>query len=216
MVIFSIFFGRLAGIPSDGVPYPLFSYTALVLWMYFAQTLTLAGNSLIGNSNLITKVYFPRVLLPAASALAGMLDAAVGAVLLVIMMVYYSVDVTWGILLAPLFVVQLFLLTLGISMLLAAMNVQYRDVKYTIPFLTQIWMFVTPIIYPVDFVPERYQWLLALNPVTGIIEGFRSSLLGLDRIRWEIVGISWGITIALLLVGAVYFRNTERQFADIV
>lgn len=216
MLTFSFFFGKLAGIPSDGIPYPLFSYSALVLWMYFSVTLGLAGNSLISNSNLITKVYFPRMFLPAASALAGLLDAAVGSILLIGMMFYYDVQPGWSILLTPLFVIELFMLTLGLSMLLAAMNVQYRDVKYTIPFLTQLWLFVTPIIYPVTFIPERYHWLLALNPVAGIIEGFRASLLGTGIINWQLVGTSWITTAVIFALGTVYFRSTERQFADIV
>ena len=216
MIVFSIFFGRLAQIPSDGLPYPLFSYSALLLWMYFTVTLGLAGNSLVGNTNLITKVYFPRVLMPAAAALAGVLDVLIGSILLAALMVYYGIGLTWTALLTPLFILHLFLLTIGLSMLLAAMNVRYRDVKYVVPFLTQIWLFVTPIIYPVGFIPERYQWLLALNPVTGIIEGFRSSLLGARPIDWEVVLISWVITILILVVGALYFRKTEKEFADIV
>jgi lipopolysaccharide transport system permease protein len=216
MIIFSVLFGRFAQIPSDGVPYPVFSYSALLLWMYFSVTLALAGNSLIGNANLITKVYFPRVLMPAASALAGILDLAIGSTFLVGLMLYYRTELTWTVLLAPVFVVHLFVLALGISMLLAAMNVKYRDVKYVIPFLTQIWMFVTPIIYPITFVPDRYQWLLALNPVTGVVEGFRAAVLGAQPVPWRVVGISWGITLLLALIGAVYFRKTERQFADVV
>lgn len=216
MITFTFFFGKLAGIPSDGVPYPLFSYSALVLWMYFSVTLSQAGNSLISNSNLITKVYFPRVFLPAASALAGILDCAIGFLFLIVMMVYYGIVPTWHILLAPVFVFQLVVLTFGISMCLAAMNVQYRDVKYTIPFITQLWLFVTPIIYPVTFVPEQYRWLLAFNPIAGIIEGFRASVLGIGQIHWDLVEMSWLITVLILVVGAAYFRSTERRFADIV
>jgi len=216
MIIFSVLFGRFAQIPSSGLPYPLFSYSALLLWMYFSVTLGLAGNSLIGNANLITKVYFPRVLMPAASALAGILDLAVGSTFLMGMMVYYGTGIGWGLLLAPIFVLHLFVLALGISMLFAAMNVKYRDIKYVIPFLTQIWMFLTPIIYPISFVPERYQWLLALNPVTGIVEGFRAAVFGVQPIPWDLLGISWGITLLLVVIGAVYFTATERQFADVV
>lgn len=216
MIVFSVLFGRVARFSSDDMPYPVFSFSALLLWMYFSATLSLAGNSLVGNANLITKVYFPRVLMPAASALAGLLDVGIGALFLIGLMIYHGIVPGWGAFLAPLSVAHLFLLTLGLSMFLAAMNVRYRDVKYVIPFLTQIWLFVTPIIYPVTFIPERYQGLLALNPVTGIIEGFRASLLATKSIPWDLIGTSWAVTIVILLVGAIYFRKTEREFADVV
>ncbi len=154
MVTFTVFFGKLAGIPSSGIPYPLFSYSALLLWTYFSVTLSQVGNSLVANSSLITKIYFPRVLLPAAAALGGILDLLVGSVLLVAMMVYYRVSPSWSLLLTPLFVAQTVLLVLGAGMLLASLNVRYRDVKYTIPFIIQIGLFVTPIIYPVTFIPQ--------------------------------------------------------------
>src|ERR1700682_5225280 len=157
MITFTFFFGRLAGIPSDGVPYPLFSYSALLLWTYFSVTLSQVGNSLVVNSSLITKIYFPRVLLPAAAAAGGLLDLLVGSTFLVAMMFYYRVTLHWTILLTPLFVAQTALLVMGVGMLLAALNVRYRDVKYTIPFLTQIGLFVTPIIYPVSFLPHLHQ-----------------------------------------------------------
>jgi lipopolysaccharide transport system permease protein len=215
MVTFTFFFGRLAGIPSNGVPYPLFSYSALLLWTYFSITLAQVGNSLIANSGLITKIYFPRVLLPAAAAFGGLLDLVVGSVFLVGMMFYYRVVPHWTILLTPIFVAQTALLVMGVGMLLAALNVRYRDVKYTIPFLTQIGLFVTPIIYPVSFLPHRYQGWLALNPMAGLIEGFRGCLLGVGT-DWALVASSWARTLLLLLIGALHFRSTERVFADIV
>ena len=215
MVTFTFFFGRLAHIPSGGAPYPLFSFSALLLWTYFAVTLAQVGNSLISNASLITKIYFPRVLLPGAAALGGLLDLLVGSVLLIGMMIYYRVTPQWMLLLTPLFVIQTALLVMGVGMLLAALNVRYRDVKYTIPFLTQIGLFVTPIIYPVSFLPQRYQWLLALNPMAGIIEGFRGCLLG-TPVDWGLVGCSWAATLLLLLLGGLHFRSTERVFADIV
>jgi lipopolysaccharide transport system permease protein len=215
MVTFSFFFGRLAGIPSDGVPYPLFSYAALLLWTYFAVTLAQVGNSLINNSGLITKIYFPRVLLPAAAAFGGLLDLVVGSVLLIAMMIYYRVTPHWTVLLTPIFVGQTVLLVMGAGMLLAAMNVRYRDVKYTIPFLTQIGLFVTPIIYPVSFLPHRFQGWLALNPMTGVIQGFRACLFG-GSFDWDVMGASWAVTLLLLLIGSLHFRSTERVFADIV
>ena len=216
MITFTFFFGRLAGIPSDGVPYPLFSYSALLLWTYFSVTLSQVGNSLIVNSNLITKIYFPRVLLPAAAAFGGLLDLLVGSVFLVGMMFYYRVTPHWTILLTPVFVAQTALLVMGVGMLLAALNVRYRDVKYTIPFLTQIGLFVTPIIYPVSFLPHRYQGWLALNPMAGVIEGFRGCLLGVGPIDWGFVASSWAVTLLMLLIGGLHFRSTERVFADIV
>jgi lipopolysaccharide transport system permease protein len=216
MVIFTLFFGRLAGVPSDGIPYPLFSFCALVPWTYFATTLTQAGNSLISNSSLITKVYFPRALLPAASVLSGLVDFAMGAVFLVIMMIYYHVKPGWSFLLVPFFLGGMVVLAFSVSMILAAMNVRYRDVKYALPFLVQIWLFVTPIIYPIAFLTPKMKRFLALNPMAGFLEGFRSSLFNTHHLDWRLVGTSVIVTAFLLGVGAVYFRRTERTFADIV
>src|SRR5215475_403737 len=199
MITFALVFGRLARIPSNGVPYPLFSYSALVLWTYFAIPLSQVSNSLVANASLMTKIYFPRVLLPAAGAVAGLLDLAVSSLLLVAMLVYYHVSPRWTMLLTPLFVAQTVLLVMGIGMLLAALNVRFRDIKYTIPFLTQLGLFVTPIIYPVTFLPAKYQGLLALNPMTGIIQGFRACLFG-TAIDWYSLGVSWVITLGLLLL----------------
>lgn len=216
MIIFTLFFGRLAGVPSDGIPYPLFSFCALVPWMYFSTTLSQAGNSLISNANLVTKVYFPRVLLPAATVISGMLDFLIGSVFLVFMMIYYHVKPGWQVMFVPLFVISLMVLALGISMLLAAINVRYRDVKYALPFIIQIWLFVTPIIYPVTFLPAKYQKVLALNPLAGIVEGLRACLFSARRMPWKLVEISCSVTLVVLIVGAVYFRKTEKTFADIV
>jgi len=215
MITFAFFFGKLAGIPSDGVPYPLFSYSALVLWTYFSVTLSQVGNSLVANSSLITKIYFPRVLLPAAAAFGGLLDLVVSSVFLIGMLLYYHVTPRWTMLLTPIFVGQTVLLVMGVGMLLAALNVRYRDVKYTIPFLTQIGLFVTPIIYPVTFLPHRFQGWLALNPMTGVIQGFRACLFG-GHVDWDVLGCSWIVTLSLLLIGTLHFRSTERVFADIV
>jgi lipopolysaccharide transport system permease protein len=215
MLVFTFFFGQVARIPSEGVPYRLFSYTGLLLWTYFSVTLGQVGNSLITNSSLITKIYFPRVLLPAAAACGGLLDLLVGSVFLVALLIYYHVAPSWTMLLTPLFVLQTVLLVMGSGMLLAALNVRYRDVKYTIPFVVQIGLFLTPIIYPLSFFPARAQPWFALNPMAGIVEGFRASLLG-TPIDWPLVGYSWLITLALLLLGSLHFRSTERIFADIV
>jgi lipopolysaccharide transport system permease protein len=217
MIVFSLTFGRLAKMPSDGIPYPLFSFSALLLWTYFSVTLAQVGNSLITNSSLITKIYFPRVLLPAAAALVGLLDLLVGSVFLLGLMIYYrsAIHVSAALLLTPVFVAQTAILVMGAGMLLAALNVRYRDVKYTIPFVTQIGLFVSPVIYPISFFPARYQTWLALNPMTGIIEGFRACLLDVP-VNWQLVGISWLVTLVILLLGGLHFRSTERVFADIV
>ena len=216
MIIFTLFFGRLAKVPSDGIPYPLFSFCALVPWTYFATTLSQGGNSLVTNANLVTKVYFPRILLPAASVLSGMLDFLVGATFLAGMMIYYHVHPGWSLLLAPFFVFGMMVLVLSISMLLAALNVRYRDVKYALPFIIQIGLFITPIIYPVTFLPEKYRKILSFNPMAGIVEGFRASLFSSRHMDWGLVGTSGGVTLILLIVGAIYFRRTEKTFADIV
>ena len=215
MLVFTFFFGRLARIPSEGVPYPLFSYSALVLWTYFAVTLSQVGNSLVSNSSLITKIYFPRVLLPGAAAFGGLLDLVVSSLFLAGMLIYYHVTPHWTLLLTPIFVVQTVLLVLGVGMWLAAVNVRYRDVKYTIPFLTQIGLFVTPIIYPVTFLPHRFQSWLAWNPMTGVIDGFRACLFG-SHVDTTALACSWVVTLLLLLIGGLHFRSTERVFADIV
>lgn len=216
MIIFTLFFGRLAGMPSAGIPYPLFTYSVLVAWIYFSGTLSQAGNSLVNNSNLLTKVYFPRVLLPGAAALSGLLDFAVGSVLLVVLMAYYHVWPGWSLVFYPGCVLLMVTLTVGISMLLAAMNVRFRDVKHTIPFLVQIWLFVTPVIYPSTMIPKKYHWLLALNPMSGVVEGFRASLFPALRFDPSLMAASVAVTLVILVTGVVYFSRTERSFADII
>ena len=216
MIIFTIFFGKLAGISSEGVPYPLFSYSALVLWTYFSGVLGQAGQSLVANSNLITKVYFPRVVLPASSALSGLMDLSAGAVFLIVMMAYYQVRPGWSLLWAPVFIAALILLTVGVSLILAAANVRFRDIKYVIPFLIQLGLFVTPVIYPIAFIPERFRPFVALNPLSGIIEGFRSILFGGSRLDPVLTSISLTTSVIVLVVGFIYFRRAERLFADII
>src|SRR6202521_1722148 len=208
MITFAFFFGKLAGIPSDGVPYPLFSYSALLLWTYFFVTLSHVGNSLVANSSLITKIYFPRVLLPAAAAFGGLLDLVVSSVFLIGMLLYYHMTPRWTMLLTPIFVGQTVLLVMGAGMLLAALNVRYRDVKYTIPFVTQIGLFVTRIIYPVTFLPHRFPRWLAFTPMTCVIEGFRGCLLGVGSVDWGLIASSWAVTLLMLLIGGLHFRST--------
>ena len=215
MIIFTLFFGKLAGVPSDGIPYPLFAYCALVPWTYFSGVLSQGGQSLVGNSNLITKVYFPRMILPASTAVSGLLDFAVGSTFLIVLMAYYRVAPNWSLLLAPVFLVNLFLLTAGVSMLTAALNVRYRDVKYALPFLIQLGLFVTPVIYPMTLIPKQFQWIAALNPLSGIVDGFRACVFG-RALDPALLGVSLGVTLLIFITGALYFRETERAFADII
>jgi lipopolysaccharide transport system permease protein len=218
MIIFSFFFGRVAKVPTNGVPYPLFCYIALVPWTYFASTLTQAGNSLVGNASLITKIYFPRVLLPASAALAGLLDFAVGSAFLIVLMFYYRIAPTWKLVFWPVAVLGVVIVSLGTSLLLAALNVRYRDVKHVIPFLIQLGLFATPVLYPAnaDFLPARIRMVLAINPLSGIMEAFRASLLPSQSPDFALLALSACIGLVLFVVGAVYFRNAERSFADII
>jgi lipopolysaccharide transport system permease protein len=216
MIVFTLLFGRLGKMPNDGIPYPLFYFGALLPWMYFSATLANSGNSLVMNANLITKVYFPRVILPTSAAFSGLVDFAIGCVLLIGIMAYYGIPPGWKLLMWPPLVVLLFSLALGVSMTLAALNVKYRDIKYTLPFLVQLWLFVTPVIYPTSIVPDRYRLLVGLNPLSGLIDAFRSSLVPARAIDWQLLWMSSVVTIALFAAGAVYFRRTERMFADIV
>lgn len=216
MLVFTFVFGRMANMPSEGIPYPLFCYAGLVPWIYFSGTLGQAGNSLVGNANLITKIYFPRELLPAAAAFGALLDFGVGSSFLVAMMAYYRVKPSWMLLLWPLAVAGMVMVTLGISMLLAALNVRYRDVKHVIPFVLQLGLFVTPVIYPADFLPARLRPLLALNPVTGVIEAFRACLFPHQKVDLQVMAGSLGVAFVLFIIGALYFRKAERTFADII
>ncbi len=219
MLIFTLFFGRLAKMPSDGIPYPLFAYAGLLPWTFFANSISLSGNSLIGSTNLITKVYFPRMIIPGAAVLAGLVDFAIAFSILGVMMVWYRVPIGWTILMLPILVVITSVLALGIGMWLAAMHVKYHDIRYTIPFVLQLWMFATPIIYPASLMPQRYRIFLSLNPMTGVIEGYRVALLGGvngAHFDWLALGISTAIGVAFLLFAAFDFRRMERMFADLV
>ncbi len=178
MVVFTLFFGRLAKMPSDGIPYPIFVYAGLLPWTYFANAVSASGNSLVGSANLITKVYFPRLIIPASASMAGLLDFFIAMLVMGAMMIYYNFIPNIGILLFPFLVGLTFLCAVGVGLWLSALNVQYRDIRYVIPFLIQLWMFVSPVIYPVSMVKEKYQWLLALNPMGGVIQAYRASLLG--------------------------------------
>jgi len=216
MIVFTLFFGRLAKIPSDGIPYPIFVYTGLLPWTYFANALSASGNSLVGSANLITKVYFPRLIIPASASLAGLIDFFIAMLVLAGMMIYYQFLPGFGILLFPFLVGLTFLCSVGVGLWLSALNVQYRDIRYVIPFLIQLWMFVSPVIYPVSMVPQRFQWLLAMNPMGGVIQAHRASLLGHQPIDWFLLGISTAIIIIIFLSGLYYFRRMEKTFADVI
>ena len=215
MIIFTYFFGKLAKLPTDGVPYPIFFYTGLLLWTFFSNGVNSGANSLIGNSNLITKVYFPRLIIPSSAVVAGLLDFAIASVLLIGLLVYYGFPVTWGYLMLLPLVGLTTLLALGVGIWFSALNVKYRDVRYALPFLMQIWMFVSPIIYPSSLVPEEWRWAIWLNPVTGIIEAFRASLFG-RPFHWEALSYAGGFSLAMLAYAAYTFRRMERNFAELI
>jgi lipopolysaccharide transport system permease protein len=216
MVVFSIFFGRLARVPSDGAPYPVFAYTALVPWTYFATALTQSANSLVDHARLITKVYFPRLLVPAAAVVAGLVDFAIAFLVLLGMLLYYGVPLTARILTIPLFLLLAAATALGVGLWLSALNVRYRDVRYTIPFLVQFWLFASPVAYPASLVPRQWRLLFGLNPMTGVVEGFRWALLGRADAPDRIVVVSALTVIAVLVGGVFYFRRVEKDFADVV
>jgi len=216
MIVFTLFFGHLAGMSSDKVPYPLFTYCALVLWTYSSGVIAQAGQSLVSNANLITKVYFPRVALPASSAISALLDFIIGLGFLVVLMAYYEVTPGWSLLWVPVFVAGLMLLTIGTSLVLAALSVRYRDVKYVIPFLLQLWLFVTPVIYPLSVIPESFRPLMAFNPLAGIVEGFRACVFPGHSLDPALTAISLTMAAIVFLVGILYFRKAERAFADVI
>lgn len=216
MVVFSIFFGRLAKIPSDGLPYPVFAYSALVPWTYFATALAQSSNSLVEHSRLITKVYFPRVLVPAAAIVAGLVDLAIAFTVLLAMLVYYHITPTSAVLTLPLFVLLAAATALGTGLWLSALNVRYRDVRYTIPFLVQFWLFATPVAYPSSLLPERWRLLYGLNPMAGVVDGFRWALLGKAEPPGALLAVSVATAVLLVIGGLFYFRRMERAFADVV
>jgi lipopolysaccharide transport system permease protein len=216
MAAFSLFFGKLARVPSEGVPYPIFAFTALVPWTFFANSLSLASNSLVEQERLLTRVYFPRLLLPLAAVTAGLVDFAIAFGVLTALMAYYGAVPGLAVLAAPLFVLLAITAALGAGLWLSALNVQYRDVRYVTPFLVQFWLFVTPVAYPGSLVPGRWQALYGLNPMAGVIEGFRCALLGLPQPPLALLAASAGTAVFLLISGLYYFRRMERSFADVV
>ena len=215
MIIFTIFFGRLAAVDSSGIPYPLFALAGLVPWTFFANSITASGNSLVGSANLITKVYFPRLIVPAAAMLAGLVDFLLAFMMLVLLMIYYRVTLTVQVVFLPVLVLLTALFSLGVGTWMSALNVKYRDVRFALPFLIQLWLFVSSVILPSTSVPQKWRWLLMLNPMSGIIEGYRAALFGLP-FDWPALGIASGLTIVVLLYAIYAFGRVERSFADII
>lgn len=215
MVLFTLLFGMVAKLPSDGLSYPIFYYSSLLTWTYFSTALIMASNSVANNTSLITKVYFPRILLPAAAVFSSLLDLAIASVILCGLLVYYKVPLTPGLALLPLVLVPLVIFTLGVGQLLAALNVNYRDVRHALPFVIQVWLFASPVVYPISMVPEQYQWLVSLNPIAGVIETTRALIAG-RPIPWEALEISCFVTVVVFVLGLWYFHRTERRFADLI
>ena len=216
MVLFSLLFGTLAKMPSDGVPYPVFSYSALVAWTYFAHALSGSGTSLIANTSLISKVYFPRLIIPFSPVLAGLLDFGIAFLVLIGMMLYFQIYPTVFVVFLPLLIVLMIMTASGAGMILGALNAKYRDIGYTIPFLVQLWMFASPVVYPASMVPEKYRLLYGINPMCGIIEGFRSALLGTIPFPTTLILVSVIASTGLFFAGLFYFKQVERYFADIL
>lgn len=216
MLVFSLFFGRLGNIPSDGVPYPVFTFAALLPWQYFATALASSGDSLVGSANLLSKVYFPRLIIPMASVLPAAIDFAIAFVVLIGMMLFYGIVPTWNVVWLPLFLLLALVTALGAGLWLSAMNVQYRDIRYTIPFLVQFWLFASPVAYPSSMIPEPWRPLYGLNPMAGVIEGFRWALLDTNTGPGPMMAVSVVVALLLLVSGAFYFRRMEKTFADVV
>lgn len=215
MLIFTLIFNRFVRLDTKEIPYPLFAYSGLLLWTFFANAVTSGTYSLINNSHLITKVYFPRIFIPAASVAAGLVDFGIASLLLAALAIYYRVKPTWGIALLPLFVLLATALALGTGILVSALTVKYRDLRHALPFIMQFWMFASPVIYPTSIVPETWRWILFANPMTGIIEGFRAALTG-QNFDWFLISASSVVAILLLAVAFYVFRALEDTFADVI
>jgi lipopolysaccharide transport system permease protein len=216
MVVFTLFFGRLARIPSDGIPYPVFVYCALLPWQLFAHSLTESSNSLVANERLITKVYFPRLVIPISAVLGGLIDFSIAFVILLLMMVYYGIRPSWAVVTLPAFVLLAMVTALGVGLWLSALNVKYRDVRYTINFVIQFWLLATPVAYPSSLIPLRWRALYGLNPMAGVVEGFRWALLGKSGASGALLAVSVVVVILILIGGLYYFRRMEAEFADVI
>lgn len=216
MVVFSLFFGKLGKMPSDGIPYPIFAFAALVPWTFFANGLSQASQSLVSSSNLIKKIYFPRLAVPLATVLSGVVDFGLSFVVLLVMMVYYHITPTRHVVWLPVFLLLTLIASLGVSLWLAALNVEFRDVRYVVPFVVQFWLFATPIAYSSHLLPEPWRTLYGLNPMVGVVEGFRWALLGTNTRPGPMIALSSLVAVLSLVGGAYYFRRMEKTFADIV
>lgn len=215
MILFTLIFARLARIPSDTIPYPLFAYAGLLPWTFFANAISSSANSLVGNAGLVTKVYFPRLIIPAAPVIAGLVDLAIAFVLLIPMLIYYRTSINWQILLLPVFIAWATLLAFGVGTLMATLNVRYRDIRYALPFVVQLWLFASPVIYPLSIVPAKWKWVSMMNPMSGIIEGVRSSLFG-RAFDWPTIIVSFVISLFITAISVFYFRRAEDNFADVI
>jgi len=215
MLIFSIIFGRLAGIPSDGFPYPVFVYTGLLPWMLFSNAISSSSGSMVGSAHMVSKIYFPRVVIPFSAVGSGLVDFTVSACILLLLMFVYDVPWTWQLIMTPVLLTGVILVALGVGTALSALTVSYRDFRYVVPFMVQIWMYLTPVVYPLGFIPEKWRWLLYLNPLTGYIDGFRSVFLGKP---FDFIGIVSAVilTIFVFVGGLKYFRKVEQRFADVI
>lgn len=216
MIVFTLFFGTMAQIPSDGIPYAIFSYAGLLLWTYFAGAIASASMSLTSDEKLVSKVYCPRIFIPASATLSGLLDYMIASIVLVGLMIYYKFIPTIYIFLIPIILFFTWLLTVGLGCFFSALNVKYRDIRYVIPFFIQLLMFLTPVIYPISVAPEKYRWILMLNPMSGFIEAHRAAILGHQSINWLGLGIAIILTIIIFIIGAAYFKAIERFFADYI
>ena len=216
MVVFSIFFGKLAGVPSDGIPYPVFTFCALLPWQLFTHALTYSSNSLVDNADVLTKVYFPRLILPFSAVISGLVDFAIAFSVMAGMMIYYHMVPGWPVITLPLFILLAIVAALSVGLWLSALNVKYRDIRYTLPFLAQLWMFVTPVAYPSSLVPPQWQAVYGLNPMVCVVDGFRWALLGKQLPAGPMVFVSMAATMALLVGGIFYFQRMEKSFADII
>lgn len=217
MIVFTVFFGKLAKMPSDGIPYPIFVYSGLLFWVLFSSSLSEISNIFVNNERIITKVYFPRIILPVASIFTNMVDFIIANFILIAMMIFYGFAPSLiGLFILPLLIVMTIFSTLGIGLLLASLNVKYRDVRYILPFFIQILIFITPVIYPVSIISEKYRWILGLNPMAGVIDAARAGILGVREIDWLLLGVSFISMVVYCLAAYIYFKKTERYFADVI
>ncbi len=215
MIVFTIVFGNLAKVNSEGLPYSIFSYTALVPWTFFSTSLTSASGSLISSKNLITKVYFPRLVIPISPVIGKLIDFGISFIILLGLMVWFGVKPTIWALMVPVFIIVMMLTSAGVGMWLTALSIQYRDIRYGADFFIQLLMYASPVIYATSIIPEKYQILYALNPMVGVIEGFRAALLGTRAMPWDLLGVGSLMAVAFFLSGALYFKSMERYFADV-